>query len=171
MSSKLFLYEETTLKVVRILTFIPIFKPKYYNTMNLFVARLNSSTTTKDLQKLFSHYGLVTTVKVILDHVTGQSKCYGFVEMPNNHEAHEALKELDETSFQENIIKVSVSQSANGHSMPGRLRYQVRNTTALSPKSNNNEFNHSPYSINKTLREDNSLRNFGYRGSGFRSFR
>lgn len=139
--------------------------------MNLFVARLNSSTTTKDLQKLFSHYGLVTTVKVILDHVTGQSKCYGFVEMPNNHEAHEALKELNETPFQENIISVRESQSTNGHSMPGRLRYQVRNTTALSRNSNNNEFNHSQYSTNKTLREDNSLRNFGYRGSGFRSFR
>jgi len=135
--------------------------------MNLFVARLNSSTTTKDLQILFSHYGLVTTVKVILDHVTGQSKCYGFVEMPNNHEAHEALKELDETSFQGNIISVRESQSADGHSMPGRLRYQVRNSNTSSLKSDNNEFNHSPYSINKTPREDNSLRNFGYRGSGF----
>ncbi|NEW84116.1 MAG: RNA-binding protein [Mariniphaga sp.] len=139
--------------------------------MNLFVARLNSSTTTKDLQKLFSHYGLVSTVKVILDHITGQSKCYGFVEMPNTHEAHEALKELDETSFQENIISVRESQSTNGHSMPGRLTTQVRNTTAISRKSNNNEFNNSPHSTIKTLREGNGLRNFGYRGSGFRSFR
>lgn len=78
--------------------------------MNLFVARLNPATTTKDLQKLFAHYGLVTTVKVIFDRVTGRSKRYGFVEMPNNNEAHEALRELDNTSFQENIISVKESQ-------------------------------------------------------------
>lgn len=81
--------------------------------MNLFVARLNSCTTTKDLQKLFEHYGGVNIVKVIIDKKTGRSKCYGFVEMPDNHEAHEALKELDNTLFHENIISVRESITPN----------------------------------------------------------
>ncbi|MEI6139235.1 MAG: RNA-binding protein [Mariniphaga sp.] len=78
--------------------------------MNLFIANLSPASTTKDLQKLFSHYGIVTTVKVIIDQVTGRSKRYGFVEMPNNYEAREAMAELNNTSFQEKLILVRESQ-------------------------------------------------------------
>lgn len=138
--------------------------------MNLFVARLNSSTSTKDLQKLFSHYGLVTTVKVIFDHDTGRSKCYGFVEMPDNNEAHEAMKELDETLFRENIISVRESQLSNsGHPMNGFRFPNSTSTASLSGNSINHTNIRNPFSTNKTPREDNSLRNFGYRG-GYRSF-
>lgn len=139
--------------------------------MNLFVARLNSSTSTKDLQKLFSHYGLVTTVKVIFDHDTGRSKCYGFVEMPNNNEAHEAMKELDETLFKENIISVRESQVANSSLPMSGFRFRNTSSTALLSGNSNNHTNiRSPFSINKANREENSLRNFGYRGD-YRSFR
>ena len=78
--------------------------------MNLFIANLSPASTTKDLQKLFSHYGLVTTVKVIMDHGTGRSKRYGFVEMPSIYEAHEAIVELNNTSFQDKLILVKESQ-------------------------------------------------------------
>jgi len=140
--------------------------------MNLFVTRLNSSTTAKDLQKLFSHYGLVTTVKIIFDQVTGQSKRYGFVEMPNNHEAHEAIKELDETSFQESVISVRESRPSDSGTKLGDVRFQNRNSSAnLSRNNNTQQYKHNPYSINRTNREGNSLRNFGYRGSDYRSFR
>jgi len=140
--------------------------------MNLFVSRLNSSTTNKDLQKLFSHYGLVTTVKVIFDHVTGRSKGYGFVEMPNNNEAHEALKELDKTPFQEYIISVRESQTADSTISEDGLKFRNRNSTIVqSPNNNIHQNVHSPYSINKSSREDNGLRNFGYRGNGNRLFR
>lgn len=140
--------------------------------MNLFVTRLNSSTTTRDLQKLFSHYGLVTTVKIIFDQVTGQSKRYGFVEMPNNHEAHEAIQELDETSFQESIISVRESRSSDSGTKLSDVRFQNRNTSDNLSRNNNAQQNkNNPYSINRTNREGNSLRNFGYRGSDYRSFR
>ena len=78
--------------------------------MNLFVAKLNSGSTSEDLQRLFAHYGQVFSVKVILDKETGNSKRYGFVEMPNEFEAKEALKELNETEFQQSIIVVKESQ-------------------------------------------------------------
>ena len=78
--------------------------------MNLFVAKLNSESTSEDLQRLFAHYGEVSSVRVILDKETGNSKRYGFVEMPNETEAREALKELNETEFQESIIVVKESQ-------------------------------------------------------------
>ena len=140
--------------------------------MNLFVSKLNSSTTTKDLQKLFSHYGLVTTVKVIFDHVTGRSKSYGFVEMPNNNEAHEALKELDKTPFQEYIISVRESQTTDSSIAEVGLKFRNRSTTEVNTQEGTNRENlHRTYPTNKPPHEDNSLRNFGYRGNGNRSFR
>jgi RNA recognition motif-containing protein len=77
--------------------------------MNLFVAKLNPESTSEDLQKLFAHYGHVSAVRVIIDKETGNSKRYGFVEMPNETEAKEALKELNETEFQESMIVVKES--------------------------------------------------------------
>jgi len=78
--------------------------------MNLFVAKLNSGSTSEDLQKLFAHYGEVTKVRVILDKETGNSKRYGFVEMPIESQAKEALRELNESEFQESTIVVKESQ-------------------------------------------------------------
>ncbi len=140
--------------------------------MNLFVTRLNPSTTTKDLQKLFSHYGLVTTVKVIFDHATGQSKCYGFVEMPNNHEAHEALKELDNSSFRENIISVKESAVSDVRNPESQSRDWDRKSFANTPVNNDNHQTKRHSSLTKKpMRDDSALRNFGYRGSDYRSFR
>ncbi len=65
--------------------------------MNLFVARLSSSTTGDDLQELFSAHGEVASAKVIFDRETGNSKGFGFVEMPNEEEANAAIAALNET--------------------------------------------------------------------------
>jgi len=140
--------------------------------MNLFVARLNTYTNTKDLHKLFSHYGLVTTVKIIFDHGTGKSKCYGFVEMPNNHEAHEALKELNETLFQENIISVKESQAPEPTLQEGGQGSQNRGSTAtFSRNSAIRDYKQNSPSKDNTQQGDKTLRNLGYRGSGYRTFR
>jgi RNA recognition motif-containing protein len=137
--------------------------------MNLFIAKLNPATATKDLQKLFSHYGLVTSVKVIFDHGTGRSKCYGFVEMPNNHEAHEALEELDNTTFQENLITVRESQIPDDRSP--EVEAGRRFVPAKSFKNRSNPESKTQTSvIIKPQRDDNSRRNFGYRGGEYRSF-
>jgi RNA recognition motif-containing protein len=139
--------------------------------MNLFVARLNPCTTTKDLQKLFEHYGGVTTVKVIIDKATGRSKCYGFVEMPDNHEAHEALKELDNTSFHENIISVKESMPINYRVSTMESGYRNRNSAALS--SGNGDLKESNNAAWQKIsqRDCSTSRNYGYRGSGFRYIR
>lgn len=84
--------------------------------MILFVAKLHSETTSEDLQKLFAHYGEISSARVIHDKETGHSKRYGFVEMPNDFEAREALKELNETEFQESIIVVKESQPRGNQS-------------------------------------------------------
>lgn len=65
--------------------------------MNLFVAKLSSSTTGDDLQEIFSAYGEVTSAKVIFDRETGNSKGFGFVEMSNDEEAKAAISALNES--------------------------------------------------------------------------
>jgi RNA recognition motif-containing protein len=65
--------------------------------MNLFVAKLSSSTTGDDLQEIFSAYGEVASAKVIIDRETGNSKGFGFVEMPNDEEGNAAISALNES--------------------------------------------------------------------------
>ena len=74
--------------------------------MNLFVAKLSSSTTGDDLQTLFSQYGEVASAKIIFDRETGNSKGYGFVEMPNDDEANEAINALNDSEQDGNKIVV-----------------------------------------------------------------
>ncbi len=74
--------------------------------MNLFVAKLSSSTTGDDLNEIFSAHGEVTSAKVIIDRQTGNSKGFGFVEMPNDDEANSAIAALNETELDGNQIVV-----------------------------------------------------------------
>ncbi|MDX8339329.1 RNA-binding protein [Draconibacterium sp. IB214405] len=74
--------------------------------MNLFVAKLDSSITGDDLNEIFSAHGEVTSAKVIFDRETGNSKCFGFVEMPNEEEANAAIAALNESELEGKEIVV-----------------------------------------------------------------
>ena len=74
--------------------------------MNIFVAKLNSTTTSEDLQNLFERFGEVNSAKVIFDRETGSSKGYGFVEMANSEEGNNAINSLNETEFDDREIVV-----------------------------------------------------------------
>jgi len=78
--------------------------------MNLFVANLHPSTRVEDLKNLFSQYGCIISVKVIMDKQTGNSKRYGFVEFDNDEEGFAAIAATNEKDFQGNKIIVKVSQ-------------------------------------------------------------
>ncbi|MBL7864742.1 MAG: RNA-binding protein [Cyclobacteriaceae bacterium] len=67
--------------------------------MNIFVASLNFKTKQEDLQKAFEAYGTVSSAKIVTDRVSGRSKGFGFVEMPNDDEAMRAIAGLNETEL------------------------------------------------------------------------
>ena len=74
--------------------------------MNIFVAKLNFDSNEEDLKELFEDFGEVSSVKIIMDKFTGKSKGFGFVEMPNDSEAMNAIKELNEQEFDGRVIVV-----------------------------------------------------------------
>lgn len=74
--------------------------------MNIFVAKLDFNTTSDDLRAAFERFGEVSSAKVIMDHATGKSKGFGFVEMPEDSEANEAIQALNESEFQGRTIFV-----------------------------------------------------------------
>jgi RNA recognition motif-containing protein len=87
--------------------------------MNIFVAKLNSRTNNESLKDLFEEFGEVSSAKVIFDRETGNSKGYGFVEMPNEEEAIQAIEELNETEFEGNTIVVKKAKPKEGGSYRG----------------------------------------------------
>jgi len=78
--------------------------------MKLLVRNLSRSTTEQELRVLFSAHGSVTECNLVLDQETGNSKGFGFVEMPDEKEAKSALSTLHETRVAKNRIRVKVAQ-------------------------------------------------------------
>ena len=62
--------------------------------MNLFVGSLAKDVVDEDLREAFAAYGSVESAVVIKDRATGQSKGFGFVEMPVKAEAMKAIDAL-----------------------------------------------------------------------------
>lgn len=87
--------------------------------MNIFVAKLSSSTTGEDLQELFSGFGEVTSAKVIYDRETGNSKGFGFVEMSNDEEAYDAINELNESELDSRQIVVKKARPRENNDRGG----------------------------------------------------
>jgi RNA recognition motif-containing protein len=78
--------------------------------MNIFVAKLNFNTSESLLQDAFSRFGEVDSVKIIMDKMTGKSKGFAFVEMPNDDEALEAINELNDSELDGRTIVVKKAE-------------------------------------------------------------
>ena len=75
--------------------------------MNMYIGNLAHSVTEDDLRNAFSEFGEVSSVKIIIDKFSGRSKGFGFVEMPNNSEADQAIKALNGKVLNGRSIKVN----------------------------------------------------------------
>ncbi len=75
--------------------------------MNIYVGNLPYKITDTDLRDLFAAYGEVSSVSMVKDKMTGQSKGFGFVEMSDAAEAAAAIQGLNEKAVQGRNIKVN----------------------------------------------------------------
>ena len=75
--------------------------------MNIYVGNLAYGVTQDELREAFAAYGEVESANLIMDKFTGESKGFGFVEMPNNSEADAAIKALNEQPMKGRPIRVN----------------------------------------------------------------
>ncbi|MFP4082490.1 MAG: RNA recognition motif domain-containing protein [Candidatus Aminicenantes bacterium] len=75
--------------------------------MNIYVGNLPREATEEDLQQAFEAFGQVTSVKIITDKFTGDSRGFGFVEMPKDSEAQSAISELDGKDLKGRALRVN----------------------------------------------------------------
>lgn len=67
--------------------------------MNLFVTNISRVVREDALKALFSEFGEVSSVKIISDRATGESKGFGFVEMATELDGHSAIDKLTNAEF------------------------------------------------------------------------
>ena len=67
--------------------------------MNIYVSNIAFTATTHDLRQLFESYGAVDKVSIITDRDTGQSRGFGFVEMPDSTAAKAAIQGVQGTEL------------------------------------------------------------------------
>ena len=77
--------------------------------MNIQIFNLSLNTEDRDLRKLFSPFGNVTSAEVVKDKLSGRSKRNGIIEMPVDKEARQAIISLNQTILGGKLISVTES--------------------------------------------------------------
>jgi len=75
--------------------------------MNIYVGNLAREVTEDDLREAFEAFGQVSTATVIKDKFSGESRGFGFVEMPSKNEAQTAITEMNEKDLKGRTINVN----------------------------------------------------------------
>ena len=82
--------------------------------MNIFVAGLPYDLDDAELEEIFEKFGTVTSAKVAMDKQTGKSRGFGFVQMPVDAEAKEAIEGLNDISLGKKPLIVKQADERQG---------------------------------------------------------
>jgi RNA recognition motif-containing protein len=77
--------------------------------MKIYAGNLPYTMSEDELQKIFEEYGQVASVKIITDKYSGRSKGFGFVEMPEDTEAQQAIEQLNGLEIKDRAMTVNQS--------------------------------------------------------------
>ena len=78
--------------------------------MEIYVGNLAYATNDEGLKAAFAQYGEVTAVRVVTDRMTGRSKGFGFVTMPDAAQAQAAIDALNGHELDGRTVRVNESQ-------------------------------------------------------------
>ena len=84
--------------------------------MNIYVGNLSYGVTEGQLRALFEEFGSVSTVNLISDKYSGESKGFGFVEMEAQAQAEEAIKTLNGREIDGRKLNVNIAKPRNDRS-------------------------------------------------------
>lgn len=102
--------------------------------MKIFVAGLPYDMDDAELEEFFEKFGTVASVKVAMDRETGKSKGFGFVDMPNDNEAREAIEGLNDISLGRKTLVVKQAEEKQGGGGGG---YRGNNNNNFNKFGNN----------------------------------
>ena len=91
--------------------------------MNIFVGSLPFTSREETLREVFSAHGEVTSARIITDRETGRSRGFGFVEMPNDEEANNAIQALNGSELDGRTINVNEARPREDRPKPRRDRW------------------------------------------------
>jgi RNA recognition motif-containing protein len=91
--------------------------------VNIFVGNLAFNATDQDIRQLFEPYGVVDTINIITDRYTGQSRGFGFVEMPDTRAAQAAIQGLQGTALGGRTLNVNEAKPREPRREPSRSRW------------------------------------------------
>ena len=75
--------------------------------MNIYVGNLSQETTDEDLRQAFEAFGQVESATVIKDRFSGESRGFGFVEMPSKTEAQTAIEQMNGKDVKGRAVSVN----------------------------------------------------------------
>ena len=93
--------------------------------MNIYIGNLSYKTSEDTLKAMFADFGIVESAKVVKEGNTGLSKGYGFIEMPSNSDADQAIEGLNGKVIDGRYIKVKQANPSRkkSHKSPFRTGY------------------------------------------------
>ncbi len=84
--------------------------------MNIYVGNLSRETTEDDLKQAFEAFGQVESANIIKDRFTGESRGFGFVDMPSKSEAQAAITDMNGKDLKGRTINVNEARPrTEGH--------------------------------------------------------
>jgi len=87
--------------------------------MNIYVGNLSFEVTEQDLRETFEAFGEVTSAKIITDKYSGQSKGFGFVEMPKKGDGESAINSLKDKDLKGRTLNVNEARPRPGGGRQG----------------------------------------------------
>jgi RNA recognition motif-containing protein len=91
--------------------------------MNIYIGNLSFETTDETIREAFESFGQVTSARVIKDKDNGQSRGFGFVEMPGQSQAQTAIRSLNGRELQgkQMSVKEARPRADQGRTGGGRM--------------------------------------------------
>ncbi len=80
--------------------------------MRIYVGNLPKDTEEDDLIEMFSEYGSVRNIKIIRDRFSNNSRGYAFLELPDAKAAFEAIRDWDQGSIDDQVIRVDIAKAS-----------------------------------------------------------
>lgn len=78
--------------------------------MKILIRNLNRTTTSQQVKELFESFGTVESCTLVMDSETGESKGFGFVQMPIAREAKSAIHNLNNRTLDDHRIRVKQAE-------------------------------------------------------------